>query len=110
MADPVQQVYQALSSLNNAVITRLEKEVLIMATIADLVAADAALASEVASIKGAIDAVVAAYNAAISNPATHLAPEDQAALDAAVGDIQTQTANLTTEQGTIPNPNPPANP
>lgn len=73
-----------------------------MASIADLVAADAALASEVAGIKTAIDALIAAYNTAINNPATHLSAEDQTTLDAAVADVEAQTASLSTEQGTIP--------
>lgn len=81
-----------------------------MATIADLAAADAALAAEVAAIKTSVDALIAAYEAAINNPATHLDTADQAALDAAVADMQAQTANLSSEQASVDTANPPTPP
>ena len=82
-----------------------------MATIADLVTADAALAAEVAAIKTSVDTLIAAYEAAVNNPATHLSTEDQAALDAAVADVTAQTATLSTEQAAADAAdNPPAPP
>lgn len=67
-----------------------------MSAIADLV-------SHVTSLDSKVDALIAALAAAKANPATHLTPEDQAALDGAV-------AALTNEESAVDTANPPAAP
>jgi hypothetical protein len=67
----------------------------LMATIADLTAA-------VQQIDVKVDALIAAYEAAKNNPDTHFSAADQAALDAAVGGLQSELDQVDTANPPTP--------
>ncbi len=81
----------AMRALTSALTTNTQEEKTLVATLSDLTAVVTQLSADDSALKTSLDALVTAYNAAKNGGFT---PEQQAALDAAVTDLQTAHADL----------------
>lgn len=91
----IQALHQDHQTLSGQVtVLTMFAEDTIMSSISDL-------ATAVSGLDAKVDALIAAYNNAKNNPATHLDAADQTALDAAV-------SALSSESGAVDTANPPA--